>query len=345
MLSHHNIRSNLDGMSQVFTVTRQDRILGILPFFHSFGFTGTLWLPLVTGMGAVYHPNPLDSRVIGGLAAKFRATILLATPTFLQGYVRRCNPEDFGSLRYVMVGAEKLSDRLSAAFEDRFGIRPMEGYGCTECSPIVTVNVRDFRAPGFYQVGQKRGRIGHPLPGISVRIVDPDTEAPLLVGTAGLLLIKGPNIMQGYLNRPEKTAEVLKDGWYTTGDLASLDSDGFLTITDRLSRFSKIGGEMVPHVKVEEALQSLLGSPETQFAVTGVPDERKGERLVVLHTLPEEKLKEVQTGLAGSGLPNLWVPRPNAFFKVEKIPVLGTGKLDLRAIREQAVALAAVTVA
>ena len=345
MLSHHNIRSNLDGMSQVFTVTRQDRILGILPFFHSFGFTGTLWLPLVTGMGAVYHPNPLDSRVIGGLAAKFRATILLATPTFLQGYVRRCNPEDFGSLRYVMVGAEKLSDRLSAAFEDRFGIRPMEGYGCTECSPIVTVNVRDFRAPGFYQVGQKRGRIGHPLPGISVRIVDPDTGSPLPVGSAGLLLIKGPNIMQGYLNRPEKTAEVLEDGWYRTGDLATLDSDGFLTITDRLSRFSKIGGEMVPHVKVEEALQSLLGSPETQFAVTGAPDERKGERLVVLHTLPEEKLKEVQTGLAGSGLPNLWVPRPNAFFKVEKIPVLGTGKLDLRAIREQAVALAAVGVA
>jgi len=345
MLSHHNIRSNLDGMSQVFTVMRQDRILGILPFFHSFGFTGTLWLPLVTGMGAVYHPNPLDSRVIGGLAAKFRATILLATPTFLQGYVRRCNPEDFGSLRYVMVGAEKLSDRLSAAFEDRFGIRPMEGYGCTECSPIVTVNVRDFRAPGFYQVGQKRGRIGHPLPGISVRIVDPDTRAPLPVGNAGLLLIKGPNIMQGYLNRPEKTAEVLEDGWYTTGDLATLDSDGFLTITDRLSRFSKIGGEMVPHVKVEEALQTLLGSPETHFAVTGVPDERKGERLVVLYTVPEEKLKEVQTGLAGSGLPNLWVPRPNAFFKVEKIPVLGTGKLDLRAIREQAVALAAVGVA
>jgi acyl-[acyl-carrier-protein]-phospholipid O-acyltransferase/long-chain-fatty-acid--[acyl-carrier-protein] ligase len=344
MLSHHNIRSNLDGMTQVFSVTRGDRILGILPFFHSFGFTGTLWLPLVTGMGAVYHPNPLDSRVIGGLTAKFRATILLATPTFLQGYVRRCNPEDFGSLRYVMVGAEKLSDRLSAAFEERFGIRPMEGYGCTECSPIVTVNVRDFRAPGFYQVGQKRGRIGHPLPGISVRIVDPDTGAPLPVGSAGLLLVKGPNIMQGYLNRPEKTAEVLKDGWYTTGDLATLDSDGFLAITDRLSRFSKIGGEMVPHVKVEEALQNLLGSPETQFAVTGVPDERKGERLVVLHTVPEEKLKELQAGLSGSGLPNLWVPRPNAFFKVEKIPVLGTGKLDLRAIREQAAALAAVGV-
>ena len=150
--------------------------------------------------------------------------------------------------------------------------------------------------------------------------------------------------MQGYLNRPEKTAEVLKYGWYNTGDLATLDGDGFLAITDRLSRFSKIGGEMVPHVKVEEALQNLLGSPETQFAVTGVPDERKGERLVVLHTVPEEKLKQVQTGLAGAGLPNLWVPRPNAFFKVEKIPVLGTGKLDLRAIREQAVSLATVAV-
>jgi acyl-[acyl-carrier-protein]-phospholipid O-acyltransferase/long-chain-fatty-acid--[acyl-carrier-protein] ligase len=336
MLSHHNITSNLEGMSQVFTISRKDRLLGILPFFHSFGFTGTLWLPLLNGMGAIYHPNPFDARLIGGLAARYRATILLATPTFLQSYLRRCNPEDFGSLQFVMVGAEKLSDRLSLAFEEKFGIRPMEGYGCTECSPIVSVNVRDFRAPGFYQVGQKRGRIGHPLPGISIRIVDPETHDPLPLGSPGLLLVKGPNVMQGYLNRSEKTAEVLQDGWYVTGDLATLDSDGFLTITDRLSRFSKIGGEMVPHLKVEEALQNLLGGTEISFAVTGVPDEKKGERLVVLHTLPDDKVKEVQDGLADSGLPNLWIPRPNAFFRVEKIPVLGTGKLDLRSIREQA---------
>jgi acyl-[acyl-carrier-protein]-phospholipid O-acyltransferase/long-chain-fatty-acid--[acyl-carrier-protein] ligase len=340
MLSHHNIISNLEGMSQVFTITRKDRMLGILPFFHSFGFTGTLWLPLLNGMGAIYHANPFDARLIGGLAARYRATILLATPTFLQGYLRRCNPEDFGSLQFVMVGAEKLNDRLSLAFEEKFGIRPMEGYGCTECSPIVSVNVRDFRAPGFYQVGQKRGRIGHPLPGISIRIVDPETHHPLPLGSPGLLLVKGPNVMQGYLNRPEKTAEVLQDGWYATGDLATLDSDGFLTITDRLSRFSKIGGEMVPHLKVEEALQNLLGGTEISFAVTGVPDEKKGERLVVLHTLLDDKVKEVQAGLADSGLPNLWMPRPNAFFKVEKIPVLGTGKLDLRSIREQALNLA-----
>jgi acyl-[acyl-carrier-protein]-phospholipid O-acyltransferase/long-chain-fatty-acid--[acyl-carrier-protein] ligase len=344
MLSHHNITSNLEGMSQAFTTTRKDRIMGILPFFHSFGFTGTLWLPLVHGMGAVYHPNPFDARLIGGLVARYRATILLATPTFLQSYLRRCNPEDFGSLHFVMVGAEKLSDRLGFAFEDRFGIRPKEGYGCTECSPIVCVNVPDFRAPGFFQVGGKRGRIGHPLPGISVRIVDPETHEPLPIGTPGLLLVKGPNVMLGYLNRPEKTAEVLQDGWYSTGDLAALDNDGFLTITDRLSRFSKIGGEMVPHLKVEEALQNLVGGTEITFAVTGVPDERKGERLVVLHTLGEAKLKEVQAGLANAGLPNLWTPRPNAFFRVEKIPVLGTGKLDLRTIREQALNLATVGV-
>ena len=146
--------------------------------------------------------------------------------------------------------------------------------------------------------------------------------------------------MMGYLNRPEKTAEVLRDGWYVTGDLAMLDADGFLTISDRLSRFSKIGGEMVPHLKVEEALHQLLGTPELAVTVTGVPDEKKGERLVVLHTLPEEKLRELQAGLVASGLPNLWIPRPNAYFRVEKIPLLGTGKLDLRAIREQALKLA-----
>jgi acyl-[acyl-carrier-protein]-phospholipid O-acyltransferase/long-chain-fatty-acid--[acyl-carrier-protein] ligase len=150
--------------------------------------------------------------------------------------------------------------------------------------------------------------------------------------------------MRGYLNRPERTAEVFTDGWYITGDIASLDHDGFLTIRDRLSRFSKIGGEMVPHLKVEEALQTLADVTELSFAVTGVPDERKGERLVVLHTLPEDKLKGVQGALSAAGLPNLWTPRANAFFRVEKIPILGTGKLDLRAVREMALTLASAEV-
>ncbi len=343
MLSHYNISSNLEAIEQVFATSRRDRILGILPFFHSFGFTGTLWFPLVTGLSAVYHSNPLDARVIGALTERYGATILLATPTFLQSYIRRCWPESFGSLDYVMVGAEKLSDRIANAFEEKFGLRPMEGYGCTECAPIVSVNVRNFRARGFFQVGQKRGRIGHPVPGVSVWIVDPDNFQPLLVGATGLLLVKGPNVMRGYLNRPEKTAEVMREGWYVTGDLATLDGDGFLTIADRLSRFSKIGGEMVPHLKIEESLHGLAGIAEPTFAVTGIPDEKKGERLVVLHSLSsEEKLRELQAGMAVSGLPNLWVPKPNNYFRVDQIPLLGTGKLDLRAIREKAMQLAGV---
>jgi acyl-[acyl-carrier-protein]-phospholipid O-acyltransferase / long-chain-fatty-acid--[acyl-carrier-protein] ligase len=339
MLSHYNIASNIEQVGQTFMLDRGDCLLGVLPFFHSFGFTVTLWLPAVLGVSAVYHPSPLDLAVVGELVRDYRVTFLLATPTFLQAYMRRCSPEDFGSLQYVVAGAEKLPERLALAFEERFGIRPLEGYGATECSPVVAVNTRDYRAPGFRQVGAKRGRIGHPLPGISVRIVDPDTREPLSVGLPGLLLVRGPNVMQGYLGKPERTAEVLHDGWYVTGDIAAEDEDGFLTITDRLSRFSKIGGEMVPHVKVEERLHELAGATEQRFVVTGVPDGKKGERLVVLHTLAPAELKSVLEKLPQSGLPNLWMPRPNQFFEVEELPHLGSGKLDLRAIRERALEL------
>ena len=248
MLSHYNIGSNIEQVAQTFMLNRHDCLLGVLPFFHSFGFTVTLWLPAALGVRVVYHPNPLDLSAIRALVRSYRVTFLLATPTFLQAYMRRCEPDDFGSLQYVVVGAEKLPERVALAFEDRFGIRPLEGYGCTECSPVVSVNTRDFRAAGFRQVGAKRGRIGHPLPGVTVRIADPETLQPVPLGQPGLLLVRGPNVMQGYLGQPEKTAEVLHDGWYVTGDIAALDEDGFLTITDRLSRFSKIGGEMVPRL-------------------------------------------------------------------------------------------------
>jgi acyl-[acyl-carrier-protein]-phospholipid O-acyltransferase/long-chain-fatty-acid--[acyl-carrier-protein] ligase len=257
----------------------------------------------------------------------------------LQAYIRRCLPEDFGSLQFVVVGAEKLPERLSVAFEDTFGLKPLEGYGCTECSPVVAVNTHDFRAPGFRQVGSKRGRIGHPLPGVSVRIVDPETGERLPVGTPGLLLVRGPNVMKGYLGKPEKTAEVLRDGWYVTGDIAAEDEDGFLTITDRLSRFSKIGGEMVPHIKIEDKLHELAGVTEQMFVVSGVPDGKKGERLVVLHTMAADELKALIVRLPEAGLPNLWTPRANQFIQVEELPHLGTGKLDLRRVHEVAVEL------
>jgi len=340
MLSHFNIQSNIQQVSQVFMLTGKDKILGILPFFHSFGCMAALWMPAVRGVGVVYHPNPMDARGIGEIVAKYRVTFLIATPTFLQAYMRRCTPEEFGSLQYVLVGAEKLPERLALAFEDTFGIRPLEGYGCTECSPVVTVNGRDFRAPGFRQVGGKRGKIGHPLPGVTVRVVDLDTGAPVAPGTAGMLLVKGPNVMQGYLGKPEKTAEVLRDGWYTTGDVALMEEDGFLTITDRLSRFSKIGGEMVPHIRIEDKLHELAGVTEQVFAVTALPDEKKGERIVVITTLGAEQLAPVLEKLPQCDLPALWKPRASSFFHVDALPVLGTGKIDLRGVKAHAAAMA-----
>jgi acyl-[acyl-carrier-protein]-phospholipid O-acyltransferase/long-chain-fatty-acid--[acyl-carrier-protein] ligase len=340
MLTHYNITSNIQQVSQVFMLDGRDKILGILPFFHSFGFMGALWMPAVNGVGVIYHPNPLDAKVIGELVEDYKVTFLIATPTFLQAYMRRCSPESFGSLQYVLVGAEKLPERVALAFEDTFGIRPLEGYGCTECSPVVTVNGRDFRAPGFRQVGGRRGKIGHPLPGVSVRVVDLDTGEPVAPGTPGMLLVKGPNVMKGYLGKPEKTAEVLHDGWYTTGDVAQMEEDGFLTITDRLSRFSKIGGEMVPHIRIEDKLHELAGVTEQVFAVTSLPDEKKGERIVVVYTLVAEKLAPILEKLAQCDLPALWKPRPNQFFHVDALPVLGTGKIDLRGVKALASALA-----
>jgi len=248
--------------------------------------------------------------------------------------MKRCSPESFGSLQYVLVGAEKLPDRIAMAFEDTFGIRPLEGYGCTECSPVVTVNARDFRAPGFRQVGGRRGRIGHPLPGVCVRIVDIENGSPVPAGTPGMLLVKGPNVMKGYLGRPEKSAEVLRDGWYTTGDVARMEEDGFITITDRLSRFSKIGGEMVAHIKIEDKLHELAGASEQVFSVTAAPDEKKGERIVVVHTLAEDKLAGVLDKLPQCDLPPLWKPRRDQFIRLDALPMLGTGKIDLRAVRQ-----------
>jgi len=334
VLSHFNLASNVEQLEQVFHLNANDRILGILPFFHSFGFTGTLCLPPLAGMGVVFHVSPLDAQAIGALVSKYSVTMLLSTPTFLNTYARRIPPEGFGSLRIVMAGAEKLPERIAAGFEDHFGIRPLEGYGCTECSPVVAVNTYDFRAAYFRQVGAKRGTIGHPLPGIGVHIIDPESGEALPPDKPGLLLVQGPNVMVGYLNQPKKTAEVLKDSWYNTGDIAAVDEDGFLRITDRLSRFSKIGGEMVPHIRVEEKLHELLGGEQQVLAVTAIPDEKKGERLAVVHTLKEDVLKDLLEKLAKTDLPALWKPRPDQFFFVEKLPYLGTGKLDLRKLRE-----------
>lgn len=337
MLSHYNISKNIDGALLVFPHKNGDCIVGMLPFFHSFGFTATLWLVLTTSQfSAVYHPNPLEARAIGELVQKYGGTIMFSTSTFLHGFIRRCTPEQLKSLRCVITGAEKLAPRVRDAFKEKFGVEPLEGYGTTECAPIVSLNLPDVRAPGFYLKGTKRGSIGLPLPGISVRIIDPDSREVLQNGKSGLLMVKGPNIMRGYLDRPDKTAQVLQDGWYETGDISTIDEDGFITITDRLARFSKIAGEMVSHTKIEEELQKVIDEPERKFAVAGVPDENKGERLVVLHTLTDDEFELMLGKLGDIDLPNLWIPKSKAFYKVDQIPVLGTGKMDLKAVKELA---------
>ncbi len=337
MLTHRNVASNVGAMVQATGLSCHDGALGVLPFFHSFGYTVTLWAPLSVGAAAVYHADPRQSREIGELCRTLRCTIFLNTATFLRFCLKKCEPDDFRSVRLLMCGAEKLPPSLAAEFHERFGVLPLEGYGCTELSPAVAANMPDEEVAGCTQVRNKPGTIGPPLPGVSVRVIDPDTGAPLATGQEGLLLVRGPNVMKGYLNRPELTDKVVSDGEYLTGDMARLDEDGFVTLTGRLSRFAKIGGEMVPLEKVEEELHFLLQTTDRVLAVASVPDERRGERLVVLHLEHVESGAHFLTrGLGERGLPNLWVPADRDFFPVPQLPVLGSGKLDLRRVKEMA---------
>jgi acyl-[acyl-carrier-protein]-phospholipid O-acyltransferase/long-chain-fatty-acid--[acyl-carrier-protein] ligase len=336
MLSHHNILSNIESLRAVFSSAPSDNLCAALPFFHSLGYTGTLWFPLLCGFSVVYHPNPLDGGVIAQLVRENHSTMLFATPGFLMVYLRKAAKEDFASLKYVVCGAEKLNPRLAIAFEEKFGVRPLEGYGATELAPVATLSLPHVEAGGVFQAGWKESSVGLPLPGVAIRIVDPDSGAPIPAGQPGLLLIKGPNVMLGYLGKPDLTTEVIQDGWYRTGDIAKIDDEGFVSITDRLSRFSKIGGEMVPHGAIEEELQRGLGMATQVLAIAAVPDEKRGEKLIVLHTSEAGGEEKIRAVLAASTLPNLW--KPGEFVAIEKLPLLGTGKLDLRALKQLAAA-------
>ena len=341
MLSQHNVGSNVDAVDQLLNLETTDVLMGVLPFFHSFGYTATLWLPACCAPKTVYHFNPLDAKIIGKLSEKHKTTILMATPTFLKSYLKRIDKEQLAHLDMVVVGAEKMPLDLAEEFYNKFGIRPSEGYGTTELSPVAAVNIPDHRTADTQQVGTKLGTVGRPIPGVAAKVVNPDTWEDLGVGKEGLLLIKGPNVMQGYLNHPEKTAQVIRDGWYNTGDYGIVDDEGFVSITGRQSRFSKIGGEMVPHILIEDHLTRIVENPESEdaeikLAVTSVPDVSRGERLIVLHTQLEKTPNEIIGELKEKGLPNLWLPSADSFHQVEQIPILGTGKLDLKGIKETA---------
>jgi acyl-[acyl-carrier-protein]-phospholipid O-acyltransferase/long-chain-fatty-acid--[acyl-carrier-protein] ligase len=339
MLSHYNIGSNIDAFTEILDLRNYDVMLGMLPFFHSFGYTTTLWSVLALSPQVVYHYSPLEGRAIGQLCGRWRVTILVTAPTFLRCYLRRCEPEDFAALEVVITGAEKLPPKLADEFDDRFKVRPVEGFGTTELSPVVSCNSPPGRERADTPSGRKAGTVGLPLPGVSAKVVDLDTGADLGADKSGMLLVRGPNVMQGYLGLPEVTAQVIRNGWYATGDVAVIDDEGFIRITGRESRFSKIGGEMVPHVRIEEALVKVLSlddEEQVQTVVTSVPDVAKGERLVVLHTGLDTSPEQVCRRLAEEGLPPLWIPSADSFKHIDAIPVLGSGKLDLKRVKELA---------
>jgi acyl-[acyl-carrier-protein]-phospholipid O-acyltransferase/long-chain-fatty-acid--[acyl-carrier-protein] ligase len=338
VLTQENVGSNVRAIDALLHLSPGDVALGVLPFFHSYGYTTTLWTPLTLEPAVVYHTDPRDAQVVGRLAREHHATILMATPTFLRIYTRRTPAEDFSTLEVVFGAAERLPRDVCDSFEQRFGVRPSEAYGCTELSPLVAANVPPSRHVPGRAADAREGTVGQPILGSRAKITDRDGDRELPVGEEGLLWIAGPNVMQGYLDRPDLTAQVVRDGWYCTGDIARLDAEGFITITGRESRFSKIGGEMVPHLSVEEAVNAELGAVDGDLlaVVASVPDRAKGERLVVFHLPTSHAPRDVVRRLAEHGMPNLWIPSADSFAEIPELPMLGSGKLDLRRLADLA---------
>jgi acyl-[acyl-carrier-protein]-phospholipid O-acyltransferase/long-chain-fatty-acid--[acyl-carrier-protein] ligase len=340
VLSHRNILANCWQISSLSILPGSAVMLACLPIFHSFGFTVTMWYPLLRGCRVVSVPSPLETGKIVDAIREESVTVFVGAPTFLRPVVRKTKPGDLRTLEVVISGAEKLPMDLYETYLEKYHIEIMQGYGLTETSPVANVNQPDPAVPtatATRQPGRRHGTVGRMMPGMTVRILNPDTKQPQPAGEAGIVAFRGDNIFSGYLKDPEKTAAALHEGWFVTGDLGRFDEDGFLTIEGRLSRFSKIGGEMVPHGTVEARIVESFGCDETDgyaAVVMGVPDATKGEQLVVLSTRDEITADAVREKLTALGLPNLWIPK--VVKRVEKIPVLGTGKLDLKAAKDLA---------
>jgi acyl-[acyl-carrier-protein]-phospholipid O-acyltransferase / long-chain-fatty-acid--[acyl-carrier-protein] ligase len=337
VLSHHNVIGNVAQFTVMLDAGPDDSLLASLPFFHSFGCTVTLWYPLIEGTPIITYPNPLDAAKNAALVEKYKVTVMLATPTFLRAYLRKAEPEQLRSARLVIVGAEKMPLDLAEKFRERFGKYVYEGYGLTETTPVVSVNLPDPIPEAPDVVAQplyRLGSVGKMAAGIAAEIRHPDDNAKkLTIYETGMLWLRGPNIFEGYLKDPKRTAEVLHNRWLKTGDLGRLDEDGFLYIEGRLSRFSKIGGEMVPHEVIEQKIIAALGldGSERRIAVCGIPDESKGESLLLL-SADAIDMNALRARLNEAGVPNLWIPK--RVIVIEAIPALASGKLDLKRCRE-----------
>ena len=343
-LSHRNLLANICQFATPLELPRGSRILGCLPLFHSFGSTVTLWFPVIEGIDLVTYPSPLDIRRLAELIAQHQVYLLLSTPTFLRGYMRRVDPESLASLQLVVTGAEKLPTSLGDTFEKKFGIRPLEGYGLTETSPATNVNLpaSELPSPETPMLTQSCvGSVGPLLPGLAVKLTNPATDAATTLDQSGIIWFKGSNVFQGYLNRPDLTEGIIIDGWFKTGDVGHLDDDGCLHIEGRISRFSKIAGEMVPHETVEAAITKALGldtEAERKIAVVGIPDEKRGEAIALLSAIAgntiQQETVDLRYKLMDSGIPSLWCPRE--IIPVDEIPVLASGKLDIKACHQLA---------
>ena len=333
VVSHRNVVGNVSQFRELLDARKTDAILGSLPFFHTFGSTVTLWYPLIEGVRIVTYPNPLEAGRCAALIEQYKLTFLLATPTFLRVYLRKAEAQQLRTLRLIIVGAEKLPLDLASHFEERFHKKVFEGYGLTETAPVASVNLPDPepRKPGEQvQPSSRLGSVGRLAPGMAAEIREPESERKLSLFETGMLWLRGANIFEGYLHDPKRTAEILRDGWLKTGDIGRFDEDGFLYIEGRLSRFSKIGGEMVPHETIEQKIIDLLelsGREERPIAIVGVQDEAKGEALVLLSAVDID-LAELRKKLQEAGVPNLWIPKQ--VHRVDSIPVLASGKLDLK---------------
>jgi len=344
VLTHRNILANCHQISSMSILPNTATLVGCLPVFHSFGFTVTVWYPILRGCRMVTLPSPLDTRKIVEAIHQEKATVMVGAPTFIRPFLKKATKEELASLNLVVTGAEKLPMDLYDAFLAQFDIEILQGYGLTETTPVASVNQHNppvTTSTAEPQSGKRVGSVGRLLPGMTGRIVDPDTGEQLPLDSTGMLWLKGPNIFPGYLKDPEKTTAAIKEGgWFITGDLGRMDEEGFVYIEGRLSRFSKIGGEMVPHGTVEARIAELFGWDQNEgpsVVVTGIPDAIKGEALVML-TTQEITADQIRTKLLDAGLPNLWIPR--IIRRVDRIPMLGTGKTDLKSCRTLAIELA-----
>jgi len=334
-LSHGNIAANAKQAAIELGAVDSDVIMSTLPTFHAFGFAITTLMPLSEGIPIVCHADPKDVTTIASGIQKYSGTILVGTPTFLRMYTisKKVSSESMRSLRLVVAGAEKLRSEVRDGFENKFKMPVYEGYGTTETSPGASVNLPDIDSP--FKLRNRPGTVGKAFSGTEFRIVDPDSLEPLATGKDGLILIGGPQIMKGYLKMPEKTAEVIEliDGyrWYRTGDKGHLDEDGFLTIVDRYSRFAKIGGEMISLTTVEEEILDAYNDKDLEIAATCLPDQRKGEKIILLSTKDLEK-SQLTKMLSDAKINPLY--HPSSVLVVDEIPKLGSGKTDFGATKK-----------